>query len=94
MSEIGLTPYQAIAAGTTAAAEYLGATAAFGEVTVGKRADLILLEANPLEDVANVSERVGVMVRGRWYPATALTDELERLADHYAAERRLTEQDN
>jgi len=33
---------------------------------IGKRADLILVIANPLANVANVTQRAGVMVRGRW----------------------------
>jgi imidazolonepropionase-like amidohydrolase len=60
----GLTPYEAIRAGTADAAEYLGD--AFGVIAPGKRADLILVEANPLDDVKNVARRAGVMVRGVW----------------------------
>jgi hypothetical protein len=41
-------------------------------VTPGARADLLLLDADPLADVRNVSRRVGVALRGRWLPAAAL----------------------
>jgi adenine deaminase len=70
--DAGLTPYRAIRAGTRDAAAYLNTPKTFGTVAVGARADLILLEANPLEDVANVARRAGVMVRGRWMPESLL----------------------
>ena len=44
------------------------------------RADLLLLDANPLETVANLSKRSGVMVRGRWLPESELRKMLENIA--------------
>ncbi len=79
----GLSPYEAIRAGTRDAAEFLNAEDEFGTVEVGKRADLILLDANPLENVDNVSRRVGVMVRGKWYPEEELEGMLDRLVATY-----------
>jgi len=81
----GLTPYEAIATGTRLPAEFLGQESVFGTVEPGKRADLILVDANPLEDVANLAKRSGVMVRGRWHPETELREQLEALAAKYAA---------
>lgn len=72
MAEIGLTPYQILESGTRNPAVYLGAAGEFGTVEVGKRADLILLDANPLADVRNVTKRAGVMLRGVWYPQKEL----------------------
>ncbi|MHC4681568.1 MAG: amidohydrolase family protein, partial [Planctomycetota bacterium] len=66
--DAGLTPYEAIKAGTRDAAECLGELDEFGTISAGLRADLILLEANPLLDVGNAARRIGVMVRGRWLP--------------------------
>jgi imidazolonepropionase-like amidohydrolase len=66
MVAAGLTPYQVLVTGTRNPAVYLGTPDEFGTVEVGRRADLILLSANPLEDVGNVRRRVGVMVNGRW----------------------------
>ena len=60
------TPYEAIEAGTRNAAEALGRLDEFGTVTEGQRADLILVEENPLEDVANVGKQAGVVLRGSW----------------------------
>lgn len=80
----GLTPYEAIKAGTRDAAEFFGALDEFGTVAAGRRADLILLDANPLEDVAHVKRRVGVMVRGRWFPQSGLQAKLDALAEKHA----------
>ena len=64
--QAGFRPYEVLDAGTRNVAEYFGASGEFGTVAVGKRADLILLEVNPLADVGNAAKRAGVMVRGRW----------------------------
>jgi imidazolonepropionase-like amidohydrolase len=74
LHEAGLSPYQSLAAATRDAAICLGAGPEFGTVTVGKRADLLLLASNPLESLAALGAPVGVMARGRWLPA----DQLER----------------
>lgn len=78
--EADLTPYEAIRAGTSDAAEFLHATEEFGRVAAGLRADLILIEGDPFADVANVRRRVGVMLRGRWLPETELRRMLEENA--------------
>src|SRR5262245_39137596 len=63
----GLTPYQALEAGTRNPALALGLEASFGTVEAGKRADLVLLDADPLADIRNIRRRAGVMVAGRWH---------------------------
>ena len=65
--DAGLTPYAALAAATRNVAAFLG-TDTFGTIEAGKRADLLLLDANPLDDIGNVRRIGGVMVRGRWLP--------------------------
>jgi imidazolonepropionase-like amidohydrolase/pimeloyl-ACP methyl ester carboxylesterase len=85
--DAGLTPYQAIKAGTHDAAEFFDALDEFGTVTEGRRGDLLLLEENPLDNVSNVAKRLGVMVRGKWYPQAELQARLEALAEKYAEER-------
>jgi adenine deaminase len=55
----------------------------FGTVAAGRRADLILIEADPLEDVANAAKRAGVMLRGRWLDEAELQEVLRLLADKY-----------
>lgn len=76
--EAGLSPFEALTAGTTNArlsVNRMGLEDVFGEVVVGHRADLILLESNPLESVVATRTRRGVMSRGRWYTQAQL-DEL------------------
>ncbi|MBX3705535.1 MAG: amidohydrolase family protein [Pseudomonadales bacterium] len=81
----GLAPYEALRTGTVNVAAFLGAPDDFGQVATGHRADLILLEADPLVDVANVERRVGVMVGGHWLPAATLDERLNELASRLAA---------
>lgn len=78
--DAGLSPFEAIRAGTSGAAQFLDAEDEFGTVAVGRRADLILIEGNPLEDVANIDRQVGVMQRGKWHSKEQLRSELEALA--------------
>ena len=70
-----------LATGTREPARYFGTPEAFGTVEPGRRADLILLEANPLDDVANVQRRVGVMVRGHWLPEADIQSRLDAIAE-------------
>ncbi len=79
----GLTPYQTLTAATKNAAVFTGQEAEFGTVSVGKSADLLLLTANPLEDISNLESRVGVMIHGRWLTAEELRRKLEDLAASY-----------
>ena len=81
--ELGMTPYEVLEAGTRRAAEYLDATGDFGSVAVGHRADLLLLRKNPIEDIANVASRAGVMVNGRWIPEAQIQERLTAIAGFY-----------
>ena len=82
--DAGLTPYEAIEAATQNPGEYIAEIMKtprdFGTMEPGMRADLLLLDANPLESVANLSKRAGVMVRGRWLPQSELSKMLENIA--------------
>lgn len=84
MVDSGLTPYEALAAGTVNVARYLGKAEEFGTIQPGRRADLLLLNANPLEDVANVRRRAGVMLGGRWFTEERLREGLETIAQRHA----------
>lgn len=79
--DAGLTPYAALRTSTYNAARFLGHLAEFGTVTVGKQADLLLVNANPLTDVANVRPISGVMVQGRWLPQEVTKELLRQAAD-------------
>ena len=78
LTAIGGRPVKELAAES---AENRSRRWALGQVVPGSLADLVLLEANPLDDIRNTRTRVGVMKRGRWYPASELEAALERLAD-------------
>ena len=78
--DAGLSPYEAIKAGTSNAAEFLAASDEFGTVAEGMRADLLLLGGNPLDDVDNVRAVSGVMLRGKWLPKKELDEILEAIA--------------
>jgi imidazolonepropionase-like amidohydrolase len=76
----GLTPYQALAAATRNPAEFVRASKEWGTIEKGKRADLLLLEANPLEDIRNTARIEAVSVGGRWLDRA----ERERMIDEAA----------
>ncbi|MCY4029988.1 MAG: amidohydrolase family protein [Acidobacteria bacterium] len=86
--ESGLSPYQVLELGTRNVAEYLGQLSEVGTIAAGKRADLLLLEANPLEDIGNVLRRSGVMVRGNWVSEAEIQSHLERIAESGGSDRR------
>ncbi len=81
--EAGLTPYEALRTGTRNVAAFLGEEDRFGTVATGRRADLILLEADPLADVANVQRRAGVMVNGRWLSEAEIQSGLAAIDARY-----------
>jgi imidazolonepropionase-like amidohydrolase len=62
----GLTPYQALTAATRNPAEFLRASKEWGTIETGKRADLVMIAGNPLEDIRNTARIEGVSVGGQW----------------------------
>jgi imidazolonepropionase-like amidohydrolase len=68
----GLSPYQALLTGTRNVAQFLGRLDSSGTIAVGKWADLVLLEGNPLTDIRQTREPVGVMINGHWLDRTTL----------------------
>ena len=80
MADAGISAYEVVKSGTANVGQYFKAQDAFGTIAVGQRADLILVDANPLENVSNVEKRSGVMVRGRWLPASEIDAALAKIA--------------
>jgi cytosine/adenosine deaminase-related metal-dependent hydrolase len=80
---VGLSPYEALRAATVEPAAAMRREAELGTVEVGKRADLLLLDANPLEAVGNARKVAGVAVRGRWLSRQALDGALAGLTALY-----------
>jgi imidazolonepropionase-like amidohydrolase len=79
LARAGLTAPLTIRAATVEAAALIGQARETGAVETGFRADLLLLEGNPLESVGNVRRRVGVMANGRWMTDTELQARLAAL---------------
>jgi imidazolonepropionase-like amidohydrolase len=80
MVKAGMTPWQVVEAATILPARFLGREKEFGTIEAGKRADLILVDRNPLADVANIFQASGVMLRGRWLPRAELDALLTEVA--------------
>jgi imidazolonepropionase-like amidohydrolase len=78
----GLTPLEALQTTTLNPAKMLHATDSLGTVAAGKLADLVLLDANPLDDITNTTMIRAVVANGRYFDRTALD---KMLADARAA---------
>jgi imidazolonepropionase-like amidohydrolase len=83
LREAGLSNYAVLAAATRNPSEFFGTLSTVGTIERGKRADLLLLEANPLLDIANAERRAGVMLRGRWMPQSELNRALDEIAPRF-----------
>lgn len=81
----GLSNRQVLESSTRVAAQFLGVGDKRGTVEVGKQADLLLLDANPLSDVANTRRIAAVIIRGRYYSRQRLDGMMADLAHRYAA---------
>ena len=83
--EAGLTPMQALQAATANAAEFFNKLDSLGTIQRGKIADLVLLDANPFENIRNTKRLNAVVVNGRYFAKEALQ---KMLADVEAAAKR------
>jgi imidazolonepropionase-like amidohydrolase len=81
---VGLSEFEALKTGTVNAAEFLKRSNDMGTVETGKMADLLLLEANPLENISNTRKISGVMIKGRWLSAEELDTMLKDVKSDYA----------
>jgi hypothetical protein len=78
----GFTPLDALRAATLEPARFLNAADSLGSIEPGKRADLVLLDANPLDDIRNTTKIVAVVAAGRLYDKAALQKILADRAVH------------
>ena len=76
--DAGFSAPEALRAATIAPAIFFGATDSLGAVEPGKRADLVLLDANPLDDIHNTTTIRAVVLNGRFYDRAALDRLIER----------------
>jgi hypothetical protein len=79
--QCGLAPAQALQAATINPARYFGWEKKMGTVEVGKAADLVLLNANPIDDIRNAEKIEAVFVRGHYLDRSALDRMLARKTD-------------
>lgn len=81
---IGMEPYDVLRSGTGAIRNFYDEDDGFGTVTVGERADLLLLENNPLEDVAHVEDIRGLALRGAWRTGASLEGLLQEVEGRWS----------
>jgi imidazolonepropionase-like amidohydrolase len=86
--ESGLTPLAALQAATIRPAEFLGRTEELGAVAAGRRADLVLLAADPLADIHNTTQIQAVWLNGKYFDRAAL-DQLLEAAKHRHGKSKL-----
>jgi len=80
MTQAGLSPMQALQAATKNPADFMGVIQKQGTVEIGKNADLLILGANPLDDIRNTEQIRAVVIRGRLLDRTALDNLLTKAA--------------
>lgn len=80
LRDAGLSNYAALETATRNPAMFFGTLDKTGTIEKGKRADFVLLDANPLDDIANTQKRAGVMLKGKYY----LQPEMDRWLDEIA----------
>jgi Amidohydrolase family len=74
----GFTPAEALQTATSNVAQYAGRLQEFGTLETGKRADIVLLDANPLEDIRNTRKIHAVILGGRLFSRSELDDMVDR----------------
>ncbi len=72
----GMTPLEALRTATVAPAEHLGFIGDIGTLESGKLADLVVLNANPLDDIRNSDDIANVMLNGRLYDAATMNEQV------------------
>ncbi len=87
LSQAGMSNLQVLESATRLPSEWLRVADDRGTVEPGKRADLLLLNADPLQDVANTRQIAAVILGGRYLSRSALDRQLKNLEEHYSAIR-------
>ena len=83
LRDAGLSNYAALETATRNPALFFGTFDKTGTIEKGKRADLVLLEANPLDDIANTQKRTGVMLKGKYYSQPEMNQWLDAIAPRF-----------
>ena len=80
LKDAGLSNYAVLEAATKNPSMFLGTIENVGTIEKGKRADLVLLNANPLDDISATDNRAGVMLKGKWHTQQELNGWLDQAA--------------
>lgn len=83
LRDAGLSNYAALETATRNPAMFFGTIDKTGTIEKGKRADLVLLDANPLDDIANTQKRAGVMLKGKYYLQGEMNHWLDEIAPRF-----------
>jgi tetratricopeptide (TPR) repeat protein len=83
--DLGFSPYDALRTATADPARLLRRENEFGTIAVGKRADLVVTQKNPIDDVRALERLAGVVARGRWIPEAEAARRLDGVPQQYRA---------
>ncbi len=83
LRDAGVSNYAALETATRNPAMFFGTIDKTGTIQKGKRADLVLLDANPLDDIANTQKRTGVMLKGKYYLQAEMNHWLNEIAPRF-----------
>lgn len=86
-SKVGFSNYEILKIATLTAADFMESDD-FGSITEGKRADLVLVDNNPLEDLTHLKHPYGVFLRGQWLDRSYIDEMLSEIEEMYAFENR------
>jgi imidazolonepropionase-like amidohydrolase len=74
MNQGGMTPWEALRAGTIDGADYIGFSKQLGSIEINKRADLVVVNGNPLENIRATADTAMVMVNGRLFDTSTMAE--------------------
>lgn len=86
--DAGLRPYEALRVSTTNTYEFLGEMNSAGTIEKGKIANLLILDANPLENILNTKQIFGVMTQNKWLPKHTIDLRLKEIKELYAKQEK------
>jgi len=81
----GLTPYESLKTSTSNASKFLGTLSSTGTIDPGKKANLVLLNGNPLEEISNTKEIEGVLTQNQWISADNINERMIQISDSYSS---------